>query len=110
MSLNFENFDTDHDEDGEEDQAGKEAELLAKIRKIKTIKVMGHCVDRSNIVAKDATGKVVFDTEPDYVKSGMGIGQGDVMMLEIDIDTGQIVNWKRPTDDAMLEAFEGPQR
>jgi hypothetical protein len=105
MSHNFDDYD-----DSDDEQAAKEAELLAKVRQIKTIKVHGHCVDRSQIRAKDANGKVLFDPEPDYMKSSLGLGGGDDISFEVDIETGQIVGWKRPTDDDLCEAFDPDQR
>jgi hypothetical protein len=32
---------------------------------------------------------------------------GDYVMLDIDIETGQIVNWKKPTQDELDETFKG---
>ena len=104
------NFNYDDETNGEGDQAAQEAELLNKVRQIKTIKVHGHCVDRSNLRAKDANGHLLFDTEPDYMKSGLGFGGGDDIEFEVDIETGQIVGWQRPTDEALCDAFDENQR
>jgi len=40
-----------------------------------------------------------------YPPCGLGIGGGDDIEMEIDLDTGQILNWTPPTDDAIAEAI-----
>lgn len=39
---------------------------------------------------------------PNYVPRNLGIGGGDYIKLEIDLDTGQIIDWK-PIDNETLE-------
>jgi hypothetical protein len=99
------NNNYDDNEQGEEDQAAKEAELLSKVRGIKTILISGKCDDRQNVIAKDAKGRTLFNTEPDYVKAGLGYGSGDYIELEINIETGQVVGWKKPTEYDLIQAF-----
>ena len=42
-----------------------------------------------------------------YVPSWMpGDHYGDYIILEIDRETGMILNWKRPTDEQLTEALE----
>ena len=38
----------------------------------------------------------------DYVTRGLGIGGGDYIKLQIDIETGQIRNWKSLSEDDVL--------
>ena len=45
-----------------------------------------------------------------YVPSGFGIGGGDYIELEIDFETGQILNWKKPSDDDVEEFLNPPKR
>jgi hypothetical protein len=97
----------DDEENGEADQAAKEADLLNKVRSIKTILISAHCADRSNFIAKDANGRFLLDTDPDYVKAGLGFGKGDYVEIEVNIETGQVVGWKKPTEDDMMDAFGG---
>lgn len=46
---------------------------------------------------KDDKGEVLYNQDHDYVPGFMpGDHYGDYLMLDIDIDTGQILNWKKP--------------
>jgi hypothetical protein len=67
------------------------------------LKISGHCQDRFTASLND--GKPRTDYGPDYVPSDMGIGGGDSIDLEIDIDTGQILNWKKPDSDTIDDNF-----
>ena len=40
-----------------------------------------------------------------YVPFGVGVGGGDYIRLSIDLDTGMIVDWKTPNEEALDEAF-----
>jgi hypothetical protein len=103
------NYDEDDLDTGELDQAAVEAEQLNTVRSIKTIRIYGKCSDRSHTVAKDASGKRLLEAEG-YVKYGLGLGGGDDIEIEVDIETGKIVGWQKPTDDALLDAFYGEDR
>jgi len=39
--------------------------------------------------------------------SGQGDHGGDYLILDIDIDTGQILNWKRPTAEQLEQFISG---
>ncbi len=41
-----------------------------------------------------------------YVPSWFPEGGGDYVTLDIDIETGQIVNWKKPTQTQLDETFK----
>jgi hypothetical protein len=43
-----------------------------------------------------------------YVPKNLGIGGGDFVDLEIDVETGQILNWKALTNEDIQEAFNEP--
>lgn len=46
----------------------------------------------------DQDGATIFDQEDGYVPGFMpGEHFGDYVILHIDIDTGQIINWTKPT-------------
>jgi hypothetical protein len=52
----------------------------------------------------DQNGKVIHDQEDGYVPGFMpGDHFGDYLILEIDIDTGVIKNWKKPNAAAIEE-------
>lgn len=93
------------DDNGEDQQAKQEAEAIAKVRKIKTIRIYAHAQDRTNLVAKDEHRHTIADVDG-YVPSCIGIGGGDYVDLVIDIETGQIQNWVKPADDDLIEAFK----
>jgi hypothetical protein len=99
------NRNYDEEGTGEVDQAAQEAELLNKVRTVKTILFSGKVGDMSNMIAKDDKGHTVFNTDPDYVK--LCFGSGDYVEIEVNIETGQVVGWKKPTEDDMMDAFGG---
>lgn len=41
-----------------------------------------------------------------YVPKDLGIGGGDYIELDIDLETGQILNWKKPTEEAITRFIE----
>lgn len=98
-----------YDED-EQSQADREADQLNAVRSVKTIKLSAHCQDRSEVIGKDANGREVVRTEPYYMRSQFGLGSGDYVELEVDIETGQILNWKKPSDEDLIDGFYGDNR
>lgn len=53
----------------------------------------------------DQHGEVLVDKDDGYVPSFMpGEHYGDYVILDIDLDSGQILNWKKPTSD-QIESF-----
>ena len=88
--MSYPNFDNNFDDENEDGQAAKEAELLAKASQVKVMLVHGHSVDRNHILFKDEKGRNVLEYEG-YVPN-IGIGGGDDIELLIDIKTGQILN------------------
>lgn len=49
-------------------------------------------------------GEIVHEQEEGYVPGFMpGDHYGDYLILDIDIDTGLIVNWKKPTREKVQE-------
>lgn len=101
--MSYPNFDNDLDDENEDGEAAKEAELLAKAAQVKVMRVHGHSVDRNHILFKDEKGRNVLEYEG-YVP-GVGIGGGDDIELLIDIKTGQILNWKELTPEDIVKVF-----
>jgi hypothetical protein len=56
--------------------------------------------DRFSATLLSATGTEIFGQDDGYVPDFMpGDHFGDYVILDIDIDTGQIVNWEKPTSE-----------
>ena len=72
---------------------------------IKTISISAKCSDLCFTTVIDANGDTIKESDG-YVPDNIGIGGGDYVDLDIDIETGTIVNWKRPTDKAIINAME----
>lgn len=76
----------------------------------KTLKIYSKITDRfcAELVGKD--GEQIFDQEDGYVPGFMpGDHYGDYLILDIDLDTGKILNWKPPTAEAIQEWINGSQ-
>ncbi len=79
-------------------------ETTAKAREAKTLKMYLKVSDRFSAQLCDQDGLEIFDQEDGYVPSFMpGEHYGDYVDLEIDIDTGKILNWKQPTAEQLEE-------
>jgi hypothetical protein len=76
----------------------------------KTLKVHCKVRDCGSYTLLDETGAVLRDAEECYVPGFMpGQHYGDYLELIIDIDTGQITNWKVPTVQQIEEFIEGDE-
>lgn len=76
----------------------KEVQVQAK-----TISIYAKCSDCCSASLKDQDGNEIQDHDG-YVPSFMpGEHFGDYLILEIDLDTGKILNWKPPTADQIEE-------
>jgi len=77
---------------------------------IKTISISAKCSDMFFAQAHDKNGKKVGDDYDGYVPEFMpGEHFGDYVDLKIDIDTGKILNWKKPTQAELIETFTGKE-
>lgn len=75
----------------------KEVEVEAKVLKLH-LKVR----DEFTATLVDAQGETIKDQDDGYVPGFMpGEHYGDYVILDIDIDTGAILNWKKPTGEAI---------
>jgi len=85
-----------------------------EIEKTETVKVNAKLLrmhlkvsDRFTASLESATGTVIKDQEDGYVPSFMpGEHYGDYVILDIDIDTGQITNWKTPSSKQVQDWIE----
>ena len=72
--------------------------MTDKISDVKIISVSAKCSDMCSLQYKRADGTTYFEHDG-YVPHFLGpSGYGDYVQLDIERDTGQILNWKRPTD------------
>ena len=87
-----------------------------EINQQKTVKVNAktlriHCKvsDRFTYSIEDEQGDEIHSQDDGYVPDFMpGEHYGDYVILDIDLDTGVVTNWKKPTA-AQIEAAINPQ-
>lgn len=76
-------------------------------QKVNVKSVTVHCkvCDSGSYSLKSADGKEIASLD-DYVPGFFpGEHYGDYLDLDIDLETGQILNWKKPAPEAVAEAF-----
>jgi hypothetical protein len=74
----------------------------------KTIKIHVKCSDRFGYEITDQDGQRLFQQDDGYVPSFMpGPHYGDYIILDIDIDTGMVTNWKKPDAEEIEEIIKG---
>jgi len=67
------------------------------------LKISAKCSDLCSTLFTDAKGNE--STSDGYVPKNIGIDEwGDYVVLEIDMQTGQIQNWKPVSDARVIEA------
>jgi hypothetical protein len=74
--------------------------------KIASIRINPKCSDSFSATAHDETGKQVGEYHgyvPSFFPGNMG---EDYVYLHIDIETGQITNWRKPSQKALKETFD----
>lgn len=77
---------------------------------VKTLKIHLKVSDRFTASLESSTGTEVFDQDDGCVPSFMpGDLYGDYVILDIDIDTGQITNWEKPTAEDIEEWISGEE-
>lgn len=81
--------------------------IRTKVEKVvepKLLKVHLKVRDEFSATLVSADGETIKTQDDGYVPSFMpGNHYGDYVILDIDIDTGQITNWKRPSEGELLE-------
>jgi len=65
----------------------------------------GKCSDMCHSKLTTEDGGVDYEKDG-YVPKGLGVGGGDYIEFEVDLETGQILNWKKPTDEAIHDFIE----
>lgn len=64
----------------------------------KTLKIYSKICDQFTGTLEDSDGEVIAEWDNDYVPSFLPEQHyGDYLILDIDLETGQILNWKKPT-------------
>lgn len=70
----------------------------------KTLRIYCKVSDRFTYAIDDAQGDEIYSQDDGYVPDFMpGDHYGDYVILDIDLDTGVVTNWKKPTA-AQIEA------
>lgn len=77
---------------------------------VKTLRIHCKVTDRFTYGLIDSDGAEVYAQDDGYVPSFMpGQHYGDYIILDIDIDTGSITNWSRPTAEQIEEAIKSEE-
>ena len=76
-----------------------ELEIEKKVKvQAKILKIHLKVSDRFSALLCDQDGAIIHDQDDGYVPDFMpGEHYGDYVIIDIDIDTGMITNWKKPT-------------
>lgn len=70
----------------------------------KLLKLYLKVCDQFTATLEDTDGNEICDNGDNYVPDFMpGEHYGDYVILDIDINTGMIVNWKKPSADELAE-------
>ena len=70
----------------------------------KELQIYVKCTDRFSATLTDQNGEIIHEQEDGYVPGFMpGEHYGDYIILHIDIETGYITNWKKPTEEQIRE-------
>lgn len=67
------------------------------------MRIINICAKCSDLFAASLDGKDYVGYVPDWMP---GNHWGDYIELNIDIDTGKIMNWKTPSNKELAETFE----
>lgn len=74
---------------------------------IKVLSITAKCSDLFFGTFEDKDGNQVGPDVDGYVPRNLGIGGGDYVEMKIDLETGQILNWKKPSQTAIKNALAG---
>ena len=70
------------------------------------LSISAKCSDLCTTQYKDSKGNIIKSNEYAYVPDNIGIGGGDYVEMDIDTDTGQILNWKKVSDSQIISAIK----
>lgn len=74
--------------------------------KAETVTVHAKVCDSASYALCGPNGQVIAERNDDYVPSFFpGEHYGDYIILEINLETGEIVNWKKPDPACVASAF-----
>lgn len=74
--------------------------------KVKSVEVHVKVRDSGNYTLLTAEGVKVAELSEEYVPSFFpGDHYGDYLILNIDLETGTILNWKKPSPQEVTQAF-----
>jgi hypothetical protein len=75
--------------------------------KAKILTISAKCSDLCYASIQDAAGNQLGEDHDGYVPGWMpGDHYGGYVMLDIDLETGKIVDWKKPTEAQLNETFK----
>lgn len=75
--------------------------------KPKVLTISAKCSDLCYASVRDEDGNQVGEDHDGYVPEWMPDEHyGDYVMLDIDLETGQILNWKKPTQAQLRKTFK----
>lgn len=75
----------------------------------RTISIHAKVSDRFTASIKDQDGKVIHEQEDGYVWPFFPEGGGDYIILDINIDTGQIMNWPVISAEDIEQVINGEE-
>lgn len=72
-------------------------------KEIKVLRICAKCVDACSIIFLDEDGNPAREDHDGYVPDYFPEKHyGDYIEFDIDVETGKILNWKKPTQKEML--------
>lgn len=79
------------------------------MNKITTLRVSAKCSDMFDCQGLDANGKKQMEFSgyvPDWFPNPNVCHYGDYVQLDIDVETGRILNWRKPTQAQIMATKE----
>lgn len=81
--------------------------VVSKTVEAKTVEVHVKVCDSGSYKLRGKIGEIIAEIDQDYVPGFFpGDHYGDYLLLSIDLETGQILNWKKPSPESVAEAFK----
>lgn len=72
---------------------------------MRKLSITAKCSDLCSVKFIDENGNVTKSKEYSYVPEDIGIGGGDYVELDIDMDSGQILDWKPVSSKTIVAAI-----
>ena len=80
------------------------------MNKVTRISISGKTSDMFSAIGFDKDNNMVGKEYTDYVPEFFPEEGGDYVCLDIDVVTGHILNWKKPTQAQLKALFKGEQK